>query len=229
MKGFLSQCLQFKGVSADVIGQQLPGSLKDISPDQIIHSNATLEHFSGPGKKPKAVLRVREPLGYIGPKSGSPLALSPAPDPEHADVIVLDDAGNAFRNQDQSWPKALESSSGPIVVYKMARPLARGMLWNRLKNNMPETLVVVVNADDIRRIEGVNISSSLSWERTAKDFVFQSGNRVPLKRCGRALISWFYSVRTAPFCTPAVKGVAQPLFSTRGLSKGALPPALTAE
>ena len=60
-----------------------------------------------------------------------------------------------------------------IIVYKMSRPLLAGTLWEEMSKNSPDNLVMVINASDLRQTKGVHISRSLSWERTARDFVFQ--------------------------------------------------------
>ena len=50
----------------------------------------------------------------------------------------------------------------------MSRSLARGELWEFLKNQ--PNLIVIIRADDLRE-KGLRISRSLSWERTAYDFL----------------------------------------------------------
>ena len=82
---------------------------------------------SGKGKKAD-FLRVRESLWYIGPKDGLPLSFPPELNPEKADIIVLDDAGTGFREQTDSWPRALTTGDDPIIVYKVSRPLMEGPL-----------------------------------------------------------------------------------------------------
>lgn len=150
-------------------------------PQKIIRSNALLEKFEK-DKDGRQHYRVAQSQGYIGPREdssgnegGALEFLSPKPDPKHADIIVLDDAGNGFRNNSHSWPQAIDAGDDPIIVYKMSRPLAEGDLWNALmtKHKDNDRLVVILNAWDIRKTQGVNIGASLSWERTARDFLFQ--------------------------------------------------------
>jgi len=60
------------------------------------------------------------------------------------------------------------------VILKRSRVLHSGGLWEKLLRR-PERLVVIISADDLRSEgqEGVNISRRLSWERTAKDLLWQ--------------------------------------------------------
>ncbi|MHB8766014.1 MAG: RyR domain-containing protein, partial [Deferrisomatales bacterium] len=59
------------------------------------------------------------------------------------------------------------------VVHKMSRPLCQGALWEALRRAGPGRHVLVVRADDLRRVPGVHVSQALSWERTATDLVYQ--------------------------------------------------------
>lgn len=60
-----------------------------------------------------------------------------------------------------------------IAVYKMSGPLITGALWDEVSKNCPDNRIMVINASDLRQTSGVHISKSLSWERTARDSVFQ--------------------------------------------------------
>ena len=76
----------------------------------------------------------------------------------------------------QYWPLALKSSNGaPIVIYKANRPTRESMLWNDIEKHHIDNTIVVIDADDFRA-QGVNISKSLSWKRTAIDFAWQMRN-----------------------------------------------------
>src|SRR5262249_33571481 len=111
--------------------------------------------------------------GFAGPGVGSAEPQPVDHDDPAAALVVIDDAGNGFRDHPESWPQALSNEkSQSLVVLKMGRPLAHGELWNKLRSRHADRLVVVVSADDLRA-EGVQISRRLSWERTAKDFVWQ--------------------------------------------------------
>ncbi|MCJ7623454.1 MAG: hypothetical protein MUO76_08110, partial [Anaerolineaceae bacterium] len=90
-----------------------------------------------------------------------------------ADLVILDDAGQGFREQPGLWPKAiLEGGKCKWIILKMAEPVAQGMLWESLIRNHAEHLIVVLTADDLRLTE-VQISRELSWERTSQDLVWE--------------------------------------------------------
>lgn len=149
--------------------------LRAASPEVVLHSLVDLKLFPFELKGGKYVYRVERFGGYTGPADAQSV-LPPPPvtdDDPGADVVVLDDAGNVFRRAPSAWPVALTSpGAGPLVIAKLARPLLTGDLWEHLRGRDPERLVVVVDAGDLRAA-GVNISRQLSWERTAKDFVWQ--------------------------------------------------------
>lgn len=69
------------------------------------------------------------------------------------------------------------------IIHHMTRPLATGPLWDIIRNGplthdgIPELdhLAVIIDADDLRA-EGISLSRSLSWEKTAEDFVRNLGS-----------------------------------------------------
>jgi hypothetical protein len=92
-------------------------------------------------------------------------------DEPHADLVVLDDAGQVFRDQPSIWPKAI-LEGGKCKWMKMTEPVAQGKLWDHLIREHAEHLIVVLRADDLRLTE-VQISRELSWERTSQDLVWE--------------------------------------------------------
>lgn len=153
-------------------------SLENIPPDEVIHSIVELGRFpaSSDDREGKKVYRVKKMRGFSGPlgRAVSPLPVT-GDDPDAA-IVVIDDAGNGFRDVKSCWPAALRTSGKrPLVIYKMSRPLAEGALWQMVRERHADRLLVVLNADDLREAS-VNISRRLSWERTAKDFVTASVN-----------------------------------------------------
>ena len=55
----------------------------------------------------------------------------------------------------------------------MSAPLVAGDLWMRVSEQRVTRLIVVISASDLRRQEEVYVSRALSWERTARDVVYQ--------------------------------------------------------
>jgi hypothetical protein len=175
-------CQDVPGAVARVIGQQLH-DVRSVPPEQVLHSVVELKAYpeSGPDEKsgPK-VFRVGRFLGFSGPLEGTPEPLPIPDDDPNADIVVLDDAGNAFRDRERVWPLAVRTEGKqPLLIMKMTRPLSGGPLYERVRKDHGERLVLVVNADDLRA-EGVDISRRLSWERTAREFLWQMCNNPDL-------------------------------------------------
>ena len=148
--------------------------IRSIDPNQIVHSIAELRRYPDSRKGAPQVFRIKNYRGFSGPSRGDSPALIPVSnDEEHPALLVIDDAGNGFRDLPDVWPQALKKRGRvPNVILKMSRPLARGILWNQVQQLYADRLVVVVAADDLRS-DGMNMSRRLSWERTATDFVWQ--------------------------------------------------------
>ena len=166
----------------------------NISPKDVLHSIVRLDKFpySSDNKNEKHfVYRVKEYCGYAGPEDGSAKTLVIKDDTPDAEIVVIDDAGNGFRDDKSVWPRALlVAGKQPIVILKMCRPLMTGQLWKYVQKIHAERLVVVISADDLRSC-GINISRRLSWERTARDFVCQmASNRdlIPLAKCHNLIV-----------------------------------------
>jgi len=162
--------------------------IETIPPKNTIHSNIYLDRFpysATSGNKNDQRFRVQQMLGFTGPVNGNPDLQPVVQDNPDAEFVVLDDAGNGFRDADEIWPQSVKAEGKqPIVIYKMSRPIVRSRLWQKIHKQRAERIVVVVSADDLRA-EGVNISRRLSWERTAKDFVWQLACNPKLKALAR--------------------------------------------
>ncbi|KPU42826.1 RyR domain protein [Oxobacter pfennigii] len=154
---------------------QEPGSF---SSGEFLRSTAELDLFpvSADGKSNDKVYRVRRFLGFTGPSAGTPKLLPIIDDDENADMVIIDDENNGFNAGSDYWPLAIRASGkSPVVIYKMNNPISSNALWKHLESHHIENTIVVINSDDLRA-KGVNISKSLSWERTARDFVWQMEN-----------------------------------------------------
>jgi len=168
-------------------------NFKDVNTKKNIHSFVSLEKFPysiSMKDERTMVYRVKENMGFTGPDRGNPSCLSLKNDAPDADMVILDDACNGFRDLKSFWPAALNKGKKPLVVIKMSRPIAKGSLWEKIQEQHADKMVVVINADDLRQ-DGVKISRRLSWERTAKDFVWQmASNRslIPLNNCAYLIV-----------------------------------------
>ena len=159
-----------------VISPQIADTTCEL-PKELLQSSSEVDLFSLTGKEndPK-VYRVKKFLGYSGPISGKPMLLPIVHDDEQADMVIIHDEDNGFHSDEEYWPLALKSpNSAPIVIYKMNHPTSDSRLWNHIETYKMENTIVVIDADDFRA-QGVNISKSLSWERTAIDFAWQINN-----------------------------------------------------
>lgn len=139
---------------------------------RINHSFARCTRQAG---KPTPAWRVVERLGI---QKATADGIQPwqliEDDPDEAALILLHDSNLGFRNHQELWPKALlNSDKKPWVILKMAKPIMEANpLWEYLRQNFSEQLIVVIAVDDLRQAE-VQISRNLSWERTAQDVVWE--------------------------------------------------------
>ncbi len=151
------------------------GDLRNIPPDRILHSVVEVAPFEerAGDRKGKRVFRVARFQGFSGASDKRPEPLLIQHDTADAEIVVLDDAGNGFRDQSDAWPLAIRTKGKtPLVVLKMSRPLSGGPLLERIRDAHSARLVLIINADDLRA-EGVSIDRRLSWERTARAFLWQ--------------------------------------------------------
>jgi len=159
---------------AKVIGPELQG-IEGIPADQIIHANASLDAYPASCEKKdekNLVYRVKAFHGYAGPDDGSARTLQVTGRADGAAMIIFDDAGNGFREDESLWRGILEANPQAPILLKMSRPLMEGKLWQELIGHHCGRLIVLVAASHLREF-GVNMSRCLSWERTAQDFVWQ--------------------------------------------------------
>ncbi len=168
---FLTQAV---GASAKVLkpAQEEP-DLENVPPEKIIHSMIML----GPGKRKRDnkeldhwVVTAFE--GYAGPYRKKPEVKGVETDDANARLVLLDDAGNGFRDRDHEdvWPLALNHELQPLVLYKVRRPLCKGALWERLKKSHLPRTIALLGADELRG-EGGSINRGLSWERSSTDLI----------------------------------------------------------
>lgn len=128
-------------------------------------------------KAKERVWRVSEWGGYSAPDRQPRCGTMPTGAVSDAALLVLDDAGNGFRDcaAAQEFVQAAKAARVPILL-KMSRPVAGALeqpppLVTALQAARPDgpPVVLALNMWDLRA-DGMDVSQSLSWERTAADF-----------------------------------------------------------
>ena len=113
-------------------------------------------------------------LDHAAPQEDGALSwMKVGDDPDHADLVVIDDAGLGFRDHPDLWPRCLHAADDPPwVLLKMSHPVGRGPLFDHLLAHFSDRLILVTTVSDLRLTE-VQISKGLSWERTAQDVIWE--------------------------------------------------------
>lgn len=175
------------GKAAKVVKPEEEPHLENVPPEKIIHSMLMLggrDRERDHEKVPHWAVTHFD--GYAGPAyPNKPEVKSVTHDNKNAQIVLLDDAGNGFRNNVSAWPKALSKECKPLVLYKVRRPLGQGALWDRLKAFHLDRTIALLGANELRG-EGGSISRGLSWERTATDLILslmQEPRFEGLRRC----------------------------------------------
>lgn len=151
---------------------------ESINSNEFLHSTAEIEPFPRipGGKDTSKVYRISRYLGFTGTSSGLPKLLPVVHDDVDAAMVVIDDENNGFNEHEEFWPLALKTEGkNPLVLYKLNNPNVSSALWKHLVETHIEKTIIIINSEDLRA-KGVNISKSISWERTAQDFVWQLNN-----------------------------------------------------
>ena len=145
---------------------------------EVLHTNVYLDLFppfsSSDTKEEVKVYRVKNYLGHIASVDNKqhPASLEILEDRQDADIVIIYDAGDGFRFEKEAWPEALKGDRKPVVIYNMYPPLFKGDLWKHILRYHKEKLILIMNADDLRKI-GTNISRSVSWEKSAIEFLWE--------------------------------------------------------
>jgi hypothetical protein len=171
-----------------------PGQPVDPANPMYHHSYAIWSPYNDGGD---TVWRVKEYLGMDrGNANVSPEDLEwdhIVDEPDHVDLLIVDDSDLGFRNRPELWPKSLsEASENCWILLKMSAPVARGPLWEHMLKHFSERLVTVTTVGDLRRT-AVQISKGLSWERTAQDIAWElvHNPRVNgMARCAHTIVSF---------------------------------------
>lgn len=112
------------------------------------------------------------------------------------DVLVLDDAGDQFRKREQSACWHLPDSQVRLpswIVLKLAGPIGRGDLWDRLMACEPRERLIVVVSSRLLRQDDVRLSRGLSWERTVEHLIDGLRNNpvlLPLQQARHVIVAF---------------------------------------
>lgn len=169
------------GSAVEIRKVMAPRMTGEISPTDLrYHHSYALWSYFITGKKnaqgrDEGVWRVSRFLGLEkrGEAPLDPAEFWPARAEDGLRLVVLDDAGLGFRDQDPApWLAPLKGRDDYWILLKMAHPVAQGTLWQYLYEHHASRLIVVVPVHDLRR-SAIRISGELSWERTAQDLVWE--------------------------------------------------------
>jgi hypothetical protein len=185
-------------VDCKYIVRQMDTPRQEVFPsDKRYHHSITMwAPFKFSEKTPleKHAWRVEHFLGIDRRTDNDDLSMKVIQDDPSAQLLILDDGGLGFRDQETLWPQAIQPmKKNPWVLLKMAQPVARGPLWDRLINDFSKKLVVVTTVNDLRQT-AVQISQSISWERTAQDVSWEltyNPQVNSLSRCAYVIVSFY--------------------------------------
>ncbi|MFA4876440.1 MAG: RyR domain-containing protein [Methanoregula sp.] len=168
--------------------------IESLPPSRVIHSTTIMKDFPRKGedeRNPDRVFRVSQFWGFAGPDPGNTGREPFRQNNMEADMVIIDDAGNGFRDTEAVWPLLIKKTGpGPRIILKMSSPLAQGPLWEHLTSEHADELVTLVTANDLRDW-GAHISHRLSWERSLEDLYWQIRNNPviqPLLRCRNLIV-----------------------------------------
>jgi hypothetical protein len=189
-----------KGLPVDrrYVVRQMDTPRREVFPsDKRYHHSITMWapfKYSEKAPQEKHAWRVEHFLGIDRSTGDADLSMKVIQDDASAQLVVLDDGGLDFRKQEALWPQALHAGKKPAwVLLKMAQPLAQGLLWDRLVNDYSDRLVVVTTVNDLRQT-AVQVSRSISWERTAQDVSWEltyNPQVNSLSRCAHVIVSFY--------------------------------------
>lgn len=182
---------RFSAVEVETPGQPQPNGPTDPG---FHHRFALWRSFEEKEARKTQAWRVEKSLGTQRAADGEGrLKRSAGSASAQSDLVVLHDAGLGFRDDPRRWPAAIgtESERGPWVLLRMARPVAKGALWEALEPIAKRT-IVIIHIDDLR-LGAVHVTRELSWERTAQDLLWEllyNQQVNPLRQCAHVVVSF---------------------------------------
>jgi len=179
---FVKEAVKETGLVAQITGPKFPKDAYGQDARKMIQAKILLAKFKEEDKS--EWIRVEKFYGYSAPTEKTSALPDQKVDQDVADMLILDDAGNGFRDHEQSFPACIDSDK-TLLVYKMSRPLAKGKLWEKASSRKADW-ALILHAKDIRLCDHVHVSKALSWERTAMEMVFQLKRNAALSELQKA-------------------------------------------
>lgn len=173
----------------EVHAPKAPQGAVDLSDEHFNHRFAIWARVEDEGEK---VWRVERHLGEE--RAAADVRERASEDaPERADLVVLHDSDLGFREHPDMWPRAIgeRDAHRPWILLRMAKPVAKGALWERLQP-LADRLIVVIRIDDLR-LGAVHVTRELSWEQTAQDLLWEllyNPQVSGLKKCAHVVVSF---------------------------------------
>lgn len=170
LSDFVTKIAQSKKIDIEIITHDLPKQLDNSVAKKMIQAKVFLKSLHDKAGS-KELYRVDKYYGYSCENETISYIPKLSGNSKFADLLIIDDAGNGFRDVVKSFPLCIENPK-IFIVYKMSRPIAEGKLWKKLIGR-EDNWITIINAKDIRNCNNVYVSKSLSWERTALEMIYQ--------------------------------------------------------
>ena len=118
------------------------------------------------------------------------------------EILVLDDAGAAFRHQSQQqhWhlPEVgkgtrIKPSLPQWIVLKLGGSVDKGSLWQRLQEIGAQKRLVIVVSVDVLRLMEAQLNPGLLWEQSAGQLMAELASKPalqPLRQCRHLVVSF---------------------------------------
>jgi hypothetical protein len=149
------------------------------------------------GRDRDSVWRVEQKLGIDRKRPGATLKNLVPEDKGDASVVVIEQSQHGFDDQRAAWPKSLTeptvSNSWLLLEWMRPRFNENTPFWTDVSapKRFGGRIVVVLTAEDLR-LSGLQISRSLSWERTVEDLyrALQDRWAASLHGCAHVVVSF---------------------------------------
>jgi hypothetical protein len=131
-----------------------------------------------------------EALCWIKEKDGKESQQPSTEDGKASRLLVIFDGEDRFRSSEEEWKPFIPEKDDRLYIVLFQKPpfpdkKNPSPLWQWIKKHHSDRTVLVISGDSLRN-NGVNINKSLSWERTAQDFVTELGRTSILQELSEA-------------------------------------------